>query len=209
MVQGQHVNTTMNCLMDNPFKADGTFDAKGIIEGQGSVENLVKSSTGHLDLSISDGHVYQDIVLQNVVKFLNATDLVTDILSEDQLTKEGFGFKRFETHVTLQGGKLQHENIILDGNRLTIIGEGEMDLIQKQLEFTLLVAPQKAVDTMLGHIPLVGGILQTMATIPLRVTGPLENIRVVPVAPAAVKYELKEIMKTTLGAPMKLVPAKK
>jgi hypothetical protein len=205
IVKAQHLNSTLNCFVDRSFKAEGNLDAKGMIKGQGTMENLLKSSSGHMDLGISDGHIYKDIVLLNVIKFLNAIEFFNKhILPEDQFKKDGLGFKSCKTHVTLQDGKLQYKNFLLDADQLTIIGEGEMDIIQNQLDFVLLLAPQKTVDTILGHIPIIGGILQPMASIPLRVTGPLDNIRVLPVAPKAVRYELKEIMEDILDSPVKL-----
>lgn len=88
---------------------------------------------------------------------------------------------------------------------MKVSGTGEIDIRNKQIDFTLLVAPQKTMETVLGHIPLIGGTLETINTIPLRVGGTIDDIHVLPLAPSAVGFELKEIMKQTLDAPMKLV----
>lgn len=203
-VHARQLDTTLNCFMGKQIKADGTIDAKGIIEGKviieghGWAENLLKSLSGYMDLSISNGHIYKDILVHEVVEFINATGAIQGIITKDQMQKKGVGFKRLETHIILQNGKLQVEKLLLDGNQLTMIGEGELDLIQNQTDFTLLVAPQKTVTTFLKYIPLIGGILQTVTAIPLSLKGPVDNIQVLPLAPSAVKYELKEIMKETL-----------
>jgi hypothetical protein len=120
------------------------------------------------------------------------------------MIEKGFGFKFFRIQARLQDGRLLHEKFILNGDEMTITGAGEIDLLHEHIDFTLLVAPQKTLDSILGHIPLIGGILHTIDTIPLRLKGTFDDIHVLPLAPSAVGYELKEVMKETLGIPIKL-----
>jgi hypothetical protein len=86
---------------------------------------------------------------------------------------------------------------------MTLTGSGEIDLLHKHLDFTLLVAPQKTLDSILGHIPLIGAILHTIDTIPLSLKGTFDDIHVFPLAPLAVGYESKQVMQDTLGIPIK------
>ncbi|MBT8363945.1 MAG: AsmA-like C-terminal domain-containing protein, partial [Deltaproteobacteria bacterium] len=200
----QELNTTLNCLANETFKADGKFDLAGHLQGRGKAQDLLKTASGHLDLKISDGHVYRDIIVLNVVKFLNVTQVLTDRVSPKQMTEKGFGFKFFRIQSSLQDGRMRYEKIILTGDEMTITGTGEIDLLHEHLDFTLLVAPQKTLDSILGHIPLIGAILHTIDTIPLSIKGTYNDIHVFPLSPAAVGYELKQVMKNTLGIPIKL-----
>jgi len=185
-----------------------TFNVKGIIKGNDRIKDLLKSSTGQIDINISDGHFYQDIILLNVIKFLNARKVIENSITADKMTKQGMGFKRCQARVSLQDGKLQYENFLLDADDLTIIGTGEIDLISQQVDFTLLVAPQKTMTNILGYIPLVGGLMQTITAIPISIKGHIDEIRVIPLSASAIKYELTKIMKETLHAPMKLISIK-
>ena len=203
--KAQQFNTVLDCFVGQNFKADGTFDVEGAIEGHGTAQDLLKSSSGQVDLSISDGHIYHDIILSNVIKFLNPYGIIAEGVTVGNMKEKGLGFKRFETQVTLQSGKLRYEKFTLDGDVITITGAGEIDVLQNQIDFTLLVAPQKKINTVLGHIPLIGGILQTIATIPLGVRGTVDNVQVLPLAPSADGYELKEIMEQILEVPIHLV----
>ncbi len=203
--QKQQIGAMLDCITDKEYKADGTFDLKGRLEGNGTLDELVKSTSGSFHISTSDGHLYRDIVLLNVLKFLNTAEVLTHRLSPDEMRKKGIGFDQFELDLKLQGAKLEYESFTFDGDEIKLSGTGEVDLLNKQLDFTLLVTTQKLASTLLGHIPLVGGVLQTIATIPLTVKGRFGDIHVLPLAPAAVGHELKELTEQTLGVPLNLV----
>jgi hypothetical protein len=62
----------------------------------------------------------------------------------------------------------------------------------------VLVAPLVTLDRIFEHIPLFGGILEALHTIPLGAKGTLDNIHIYPLAPSAVAYELAETIKKPL-----------
>ena len=203
--QGQQLNTTLNCFVDKHFKADGTLELDGYLEGHGTIHQLLKSTSGSLELHISDGRIYHDILVVNVLKFLNATEVLTDLLSSDKILEKGIGFDRFETRVKLKKGTLEYEKFIFDSDAIKLSGAGEIDLFTKKIKFTLLAAIQTTASSILGHIPLIGGALQAIATIPLTIEGTIDNVHVLPLAPSAVGYELREVTKQTFGMPLHLV----
>ena len=203
--QGQQIGATLDCLTDKKFKADGTFDLKGRLEGHGTLDELIGSTSGSFDISTSNGRLYRDIVLLNVLKFLNAAEVLTGRISPDKMLEKGVGFKRFGAQVKLQKGKLEYDSFIFDGDEIKLSGTGDIDLVSRELKFTLLVTTQKTASTLLGYVPLVGGVLQTIATIPLTVGGTIDDIHVLPLAPSAVGHELKELTEQTLGIPLRLV----
>jgi hypothetical protein len=57
----------------------------------------------------------------------------------------------------------------------------------------------------LDKLPLVGGVLQGLNTIPLGVKGTLDNVRIQALAPSSVSYDLKTIMENTVKGPIKLL----
>jgi hypothetical protein len=203
--QGQQLSATLNCFTDKHFKADGTFERDGYLEGHGTVDVLFKSTSGSLELHISDGHIYHDIVLFNVLKFLNATQVLTGRISSSRMREKGIGFDRFESQVKLKKGKLKYEKFIFDSNEIKLSGAGEIDLFTKKIKFTLLAATQTTASTLLGDIPLIGGALQAIATIPLTIEGTIDDVHILPLAPSAVGYELREVTKLIFGIPLHLV----
>jgi hypothetical protein len=120
---------------------------------------------------------------------------------------EGFGYRSLGIKAVLNDGRILYENAVLDGHPMTITARGEHNLLDGQMDIAMLVAPIKIVDRVLGHVPVVGGILKTLDTIPISIKGSLRDIRVLPLAPSAVAYELKELMKNTVDIPINLVHA--
>ena len=200
----REINFTLNCLANKNFKADGKYSLEGSFQGRGKAQDLLKTSSGRFELKVTDGHIYRDIVLINVLKFFNITQILTDQVPAKQMMEKGFGFKLFQVQARLQGGKILHEKFILNGNEMTITGTGEIDLLNEHLDYLLLVAPQKTIDSIMRHIPLIGGILHTIDTIPLSLKGTYNDVHVFPLAPSAIGFELVETMKETLGLPIKL-----
>ena len=204
-VQSQKLGTTLECLFDKQLKADGTLDFKGSFKGHGAVRELVKSTTGQAEIRLADGRVYRDIIMLNLLKFLNAVQVLTGQVSAENMMEKGVGFDRFEALVKLQNGILRYDRFILDGEEFKLGGSGEMDILEKQLDFTILVAPLKTSSTILEHVPLIGGILETLDTIPLEVKGTFDHIHFLPLAPSAVKDELLDLMSETIDIPLNLV----
>ena len=141
----------------------------------------------------------------NVLKFLNASQVLTGQVTADKMLEKGLGFNRFQAGIKLEKGKLLFEKFILDGEEIKLGGTGEIDIFEKRVDLTLLVAPLKTSSALLDHVPLIGGILQTIDTIPLGVKGTFKHLHFLPLAPSAVKDELQGVMKDTLGIPLKLV----
>jgi hypothetical protein len=73
------------------------------------------------------------------------------------------------------------------------------------LDLNLLVTLQVTLGRVLDKLPMVGGVLQGLNTIPLGVKGTLDNVRIQALAPSAVSYELKNIMENTVKGPIKLM----
>jgi hypothetical protein len=44
----------------------------------------------------------------------------------------------------------------------------------------MLVAPFKILDRVVSHVPIVGGVLHTLDTIPIRIKGTLNDVKVLP-----------------------------
>ena len=203
--QDRELNLTLNCLANKYFKADGKYSLAGSFQGIGKAQDLLKTSSGRFELKVADGHIYRDIVVMNVLKYFNVTEVLTGQVTAKQMMEKGFGFKLFQVQSRLQDGRLLHEKFILNGNEMTITGTGEIDLLNEHIDLTLLVAPQKTLDSILRHIPLIGGILHTIDTIPLSLKGTYDHVYILPLAPSAVAFELTEVMQETLGIPIKLI----
>ena len=88
---------------------------------------------------------------------------------------------------------------------MIITAAGEQDLKNGRIDLTMLVAPLVTLHRVFEHIPLIGGVLDTLDTIPLGIKGSLGAVHVIPLAPSAIGYELKEMMKKSVNRPIKLI----
>jgi hypothetical protein len=196
------------CLVNRDFKADGRYNLKARFQSSGRADELLKKATGELEFTAADGHIYQDAILVSVLKFLNTLEVLTGKVSFEDMGKKGFGFHSFLLKAKLHNGKLRYEEAVLRGHPMTITAAGEQDLQNGRIDLTLLVAPLVTLNRVFEHIPLIGGVLETLDTIPLGVKGSSDTVHAIPLAPSAVGYELQEMMKKSVNRPIKLIHGK-
>lgn len=192
------------CLAGGTFKADGTFNLKGRFQGRGKAGDLLKTSTGQVAFTAADGHIYHDVVMLEVLKFLNTLDVFDGRANVNDMHKKGFDYHSFRVKAKLQDGKLRYDEAVLHGRPMVVTAEGVHDLQTEQFNLTLLVAPLVTLDRIFEHIPIIGGLLEALNTIPLSAKGTPGNIHIEPLAPSAIGYELQEMMKKTVEGPIKL-----
>jgi hypothetical protein len=187
------------------FKADGTFNLKGRCQGRGKAADLLKTSTGQVAFTAADGHIYHNVIMLEVLKFINTLNIFEGRANVKDMGKEGFGYHSFGVKATLQDGKLRYDEAVLHGRPMVVTAAGEHDLQTEKFNLILLVAPLVALDRIFEHIPLIGGILEALDTIPLSASGTPDNIHIRPLVPSAIGYELEEIMKKTVERPISLI----
>ena len=214
----QDLNSSLNCFVaaesaidqtgikvQKTFKADGTYSLQGSFQGNAKAEDLLKTATGQVEYSAADGRIYQDVILLNVLKYLNATELIIGQSDLKQRGSKGFGYRSMKIEASLQNGKLTYNKFILDGSSLALTAVGEQNLLTGRLDLNLLVTLQVTLARVLDKLPLVGGVLQGLNTIPLGLEGTYDDIRIYPLSASAVAYDLKNIMENTVKGPINLI----
>ncbi|GAH11846.1 unnamed protein product, partial [marine sediment metagenome] len=94
----------------------------------------------------------------------------------------------------------------IDSPSMGIACEGDIDLVKKKVDLTVLVAPFKTVDRIIKHIPLVNNILGgKLISIPFRAIGELADPDVIPLSPTAVGSGLFGILQRTLKLPITII----
>ncbi len=205
IAQDQKLNPAKTCLVGKTFKADGTYNLKGRFQGHGKAEDLLKTATGQVVFTAKDGRIYYDAILIEVLKFLNPLEVFEGRVNAEDMKQKGFGYHSFGVKAKLQDGKLRYDEAVLHGQPMTVTAAGEHDLQNGRFDLTLLVAPLVTLDRIFEHIPLIGGILEALDTIPLSAKGTLDNIQIYPLAPSAIGYDLAEMMKRTVERPINLI----
>jgi len=201
---GASLQETVNCLWHRQVKAVAQYDLIGEINLPPTRENLVRSMSGHMEFSSDNGRIAYASVLMKIFSVLNLTDVFTG--GHSDLTEKGYGYTKAYAKAEIKGEKVQFSEILLDGNSLKITGQGVIALDTREADIKLLAAPLKTIDRIVNKIPIVNYIAGgSLISIPLRITGPLANIKVSPMSPSAVGEGLLNIMGRTLKAPFELV----
>jgi hypothetical protein len=202
--KNQGFESTFRCLLDQEMRVNGDFDLRGRITAQGKPEDIVRSSEGGVELQSKHGRFYYSVYLMRILEFINLTEIYRGRLPD--LRKEGLDYNLIKIKGSLQKGRLVIEEATLDGTALELAANGEIDLMNQELNLTVLVAPLKTVDRIVKLIPVVRTILAgTLITIPLSVHGNLKDPKVTALSPSAIEDELLAMMKRTLGLPFKVI----
>ncbi|MFB0508555.1 MAG: AsmA-like C-terminal domain-containing protein [Thermodesulfobacteriota bacterium] len=203
--KNQELDPTLACLWDKKGLMSGNFNLGGNLVARGKYEELAQSLRGNVEFLANNGRIYRFGVLAKIFALLNVTEIFMGKLPD--LGKEGFAYDSVKATGNLHDGKLTVKEGILDGPSMKIVWQGNIDLTTKKMDLTVLVAPLKTADRIIGKIPWVGEILGgTLISIPIGVTGDIRDPTVMPLSPSAVGSEIVGIMKRILRLPIKFIP---
>jgi hypothetical protein len=201
--KNQALAPALICLW-NEKDIQGQFDFKAEIVARGKREELGRSLRGNLHFVAKDGRIYRFGLLAKIFALLNVTEIFRGKLPD--LVEEGFAYHAMEMEGRLEDGKLIFEEAVIDGPSMDIACEGSIDPIGKKIDLTVLVAPFKTIDRIVRAIPLVGYLLGgKVVSIPVRVTGNLEDPTVIPFSASAVGSQLIGMMNRVLHLPFKII----
>ena len=89
---------------------------------------------------------------------------------------------------------------------MEIACQGDYDLADQKVDLVFLIAPLKTVDFMVKKIPVINEILEgTLVSIPVKVTGEVNNPHIFYMSPTAVGSGMLEMMKRILQVPIKII----
>lgn len=194
---------TLVCLWDNNGLMVGDYSFDADMKGYLSDNRFIKTLSGEFDFHSDNGRIYRFGLLEKIFSVLNFTEIFRGRLPD--LAQEGFGYDSVQIEGTLNDGRMDIAEAIIKGTSLEMVGRGSVDLTSRSINLTFLVAPLKTFNVIMNHIPVVGGILGTIVSVPVQVTGDLENPVVIPLSPTAVGSELLGLMKKTLELPLKII----
>lgn len=203
IAKSQDLNSSLACLWDKKGLMNGKFDFRAEISAQEKNGELLKSLEGNLEFKARKGRIYQFNILAKIFALLNVTEIFVGRLPD--LAEEGFGYNSITMKGKLRGEKLLLEEGIIDGASMKIVYDGEIDLLNKTINLTVLVAPLRTINTIIEHIPLINHILHGFISIPVQVTGSLADPTVIPLSPSAVGAGLLGILKKTIRLPIKII----
>jgi hypothetical protein len=205
--QNEELNPSIQCLSDKSAKIFGEFNLEGNIKANGTAKTLMQDVNGDLEFYASNGSFQAGKsfrILIKIFNILNVTDVFKGKLSNPETN--GFDFNSIHAKADIQNGKIMLNEMIIDGTSMNIVCQGSIDVANKQMDVTALVAPLKTIDFFIKRTPIIKEILGgSLISIPIGIEGRMENPYVTPLPPSKVGEGLLGIIKRTLQLPVKII----
>jgi len=201
------------CISKGTSTITGTFEFQGAFKTAGFKRDfkdvgvmkvLTDNLSGTFELAARKVRIIRDATFSGLLAYLDGTEHFDEALSD--IKKEGLTFLGMKLKAELVGGVLRIHEATYEGEQIEIAGTGEVNLVNHNLDLKLLVAPLKRVDAVVKKIPAVGYILGgSLISIPIVITGTMDDPRVSKMSPAEVGASLLGIMKRTLNLPVRVI----
>ena len=205
--QNQELNPSVLCLSDRSAKIVGDFNLEGNIKATGTGQALIQNINGDLKFYASKGRFFAGRsfrILIKIFSILNVTEIFKGKLSNPET--DGFAYNSIRAKADIKNGKIVLNELIIDGSSMNIVCQGYIDVVNKRMDVTALVAPLKTIDFFIKRTPLIRDILgDSLISIPVGIKGHLENPRVTTLPPSKVGSGLLDIIKRTLQLPVKII----
>lgn len=191
----------IKCLLNKAGIISGALELKGDISSGGSGKDIYENLTGGVELSSSNGRVEKYGGLAKFFTMLNFGELFRG--DSPEFEKDGFPYDKLTARADIEEGKVKIKEAVMDGPSIKVVCEGFIDLVNRKLDLQLLVIPVMAVDSVIEKIPVVNFLFgKNFVSIPIKVSGDINNPDVTTISPTAVSFGLLGLIKQTLNIPV-------
>ncbi len=196
-------------LIEGPFRVWGEIKARDVGDGE-----PLNHLSGYLRVKSTPkerlGLIHKFSLTSKLLDILNPLDMAKNL---PKLTVQGIPYSKLLVKIEFEGETWPIQEMTLDGPALKIVATGKLKKGGREIDATILVGMLKTVSRILKNIPLVNTVVKHVLTgkhgsilsIPVQVSGPIEDPLVVPLSPTAVGSEVFGIVKRTLKLPVKLL----
>ncbi|WP_054032212.1 AsmA-like C-terminal domain-containing protein [Desulfatitalea tepidiphila] len=206
----QAVQYSGGCLVggETTERVEGTFDVSGRLSSSGqNPEEIMRRLQGVIDLKAYDGKIVNvggAGIFTNILTYLTINKLIAGDLPD--LRERDFKYNRIDMQLQIKDNRIDLYQADLLADSLNMVAAGTIHMDTRQLDLDVLVSPLTTVDALVRHLPLVGRILKgTLVAVPVGVTGPFHNPRVIPLSPKAIGSRLVGILEEILKTPFQLI----
>jgi len=193
----------LSCLGIKQNVVEGSFDCDITLQGQPD-----QWTDGSVKIFSSQGRILRMTLLSQLFKVINITDLFS-ANDPSSLGAEGFAYSELDLQAAIRNNRLFIQKAIIRGEGLNLFGKGELDLHSLDSDITILIAPLKTIDSLVGKVPLVGravgGKNTALVTIPVGVKGNIREPEITLLPPQAVGNALLNLFKDTVKLPFTIL----
>ncbi len=203
-IQGVPVQGFLGWFDIGTREITGNVNLTGKLESEAATgEELKRNLSGNFQIEIKDGVAKR---MRLIVQVLNLMDLSQWFsLRLPDFNKEGIRFRSATGDFKVDKGIYTTENLLVDGEDLSITGAGKFDGPNEVTDFLIAVRPFPGVDSAVSYIPLIGpglaGIKDSIMVASFHVQGPVDNATITP-APLST---LSEFFFSALKIPQKII----
>ncbi|MCG6878918.1 MAG: AsmA-like C-terminal domain-containing protein [Deltaproteobacteria bacterium] len=198
------LSQSITCLTQKRIDAEGTFDLEAKITAEGKWDDLPGKLEGPILFSASDGRIKHGPTLARVLSVLNVTDIFKGKLPS--LENEGLPYDLVQISGNLKNGKIQMQKGLMKSSALNLVFNGDIDLLNRQLDIKMLASPFTLTDRLIKLIPVAGYILGgTLISIPVRIDGSLKDPKVKILPFSEIASGVWGMLKRTLETPVRIV----
>lgn len=141
---------------DDPLIGKVDFEAFFYSEGE-DLQGILSNLSGSANILIKNGRVKKSNMFIKILEILSINK-VFERVPED-MEKEGFYFKSMGCSGTIEKGVFLTDNFLLKSPVFNGAGSGKIDLKNNSIDGNIGIAPFKTLDSIVGHIPIIGHIL--------------------------------------------------
>jgi len=198
-VGNQDLSEALSCLFKNKNIIDGAYSFTCNLSGRANSDIIVHKQNGSLMLNASNGRIYKWTFLSRLLSVLN-------ILHLADISKKGIGYRTIVIEADIKDSIIYLKKAVIDGDSMVLIFSGWIDPLNDNMDLSCMVAPFKAIDTIIKKIPVVNTMLGgRLAAFPAKATGSLTDPVVTALNPSDVGKGLMNMLEDIIKTPARLL----
>jgi uncharacterized protein involved in outer membrane biogenesis len=198
LAENQDLLQTIDCFHPEKLKMAGSYGLTGELTASDPAKSIAESIQGEIKFKAKNGSLHRDQTLSSVFSYLNLTDVFRLRLPSLD-GREELKYKKFTAALVFKNGRMEIKESFLDSEAIDVISQGHIDYVQKKMNVVVLVVASKTVSKVTNMIPIVRRLTGSgsLFSVPVRVSGKLDNPTVVVLSPTALGSNILRILKKT------------
>ena len=177
----------------------GDLSGTAVLWGLRDAKSLAAGINGEVKLSTGQGKMWKFLLLKKIFSVVN-------ILSIDELFKDGLRYKIIKGDFAIRNGTISTTNLSLDSDSLRMSAIGELKIPDAYIDGMLIMHPFVTIDKMLTSIPLAGWIIGgekgTTLSMYYQVVGPLKKPYIEPMPAKGLQDGIVGILRRLIEEPL-------
>ncbi len=208
--RGKHLQSTLTCLFNERPLISGSYELTGHIQAKIPRNDgkqplgpagVMRSLEGKVELTAEHGLILRFDILTKIISVLSISEIYRGVVPD--LLEKGCPYRVLHVNGTIKNGRLRLHDSVLDGPSIKMVFSGQINLVTRKLHLIALVAPQRTVERVVNATPILGTVLKdAFVTVPVGISGNLDDPSVIILSPAAVGHELLGVMERLVKLPL-------